>query len=134
MDTIFIHELKVNAFVGIYEHELLRPQTIQIDVEMAMPHSRACESDAIEDTIDYAAVVDLIREKLATQRFSLLEKLAEQLAQSILRNFGSPWMRLSVAKLEHMRDVRRRGVCIERSIHAIGIASRQLPVHETTDS
>lgn len=134
MDTIFIHELKVDAFVGVHEHELLRPQTLQIDAELAMPDSRACESDNLEDTVDYTAVVDLIRAKLVESRFSLLEKLAEQLAQSILRNFGISWIRLTVAKLEHMPNVRRRGVCIERSFNAGRPVARSLPVQATAVS
>lgn len=133
MDTIFIHELKLDTYVGIYESELLRPQTIQIDLEMGMPHSRACETDAIEDTVDYAAIVDLIRKELAVRRYSLLEKLAEETAQVILRAFGVPWIRLTVAKLDHMQDVRRRGVSIERKLHALRSMSLPASVQETVE-
>lgn len=114
MDSIFIHELKVETLVGIYAWEREVPQTLQFDVELALPSSRACETDDFRDTIDYSAVVQHIREQLAQKHFSLLEAMADHLARGILERFGSPWVSLSVAKLEMIRGVRRLGVRIER--------------------
>ncbi|MHB1301719.1 MAG: dihydroneopterin aldolase [Burkholderiales bacterium] len=51
---------------------------------------------------------------LASHSFSLLESLAEHLAQIVLAEFGSPWVRLSVAKIDAMNGVKRLGVRMER--------------------
>lgn len=114
MDSIFIHELRVETLVGIYAWEREAPQTLQFDIELALPSSRACESDDFRDTIDYAAVVQHVREQLAQKHFSLLEAMADHLARSILERFGAPWVSLAVAKLEMVRGVRRLGVRVER--------------------
>lgn len=114
MDSIFIHELKVETLVGIYAWEREVPQTLQFDVELALPSSRACETDDFRDTIDYAAVVQHIRDELARKRFALLEAMADHLARTVLERFGAPWVSLSIAKLEMIRGVRRLGVRIER--------------------
>lgn len=66
------------------------------------------------DTIDYATVVERLRNDLTTQHFHLLEKLAEHIASLLLADFGARWVRVSVAKLGMMRGVRRAGVIIER--------------------
>lgn len=114
MDSIFIHELRVETLVGIYPWEREVPQTLQFDVELALPSSRACETDDFRDTIDYAAVVQHIRDELTHRHFSLLESMADHLARTILDRFGAPWVSLSVAKLEMIRGVKRLGVRIER--------------------
>lgn len=115
MDKIFLEEIKLDLIIGIYEWERKAPQTIHMDIQIGLPHSRAGQSDQVEDTIDYGAVVARIRETAAENHFNLVEALAEHVAQLILREFGSPWTRVSIAKLGALRGVKRLGIVIERS-------------------
>lgn len=114
MDTIVISELKLDASIGIYawEHEVA--QTIELDLEIAVDASRCAGSGKIGDTVDYAKVVQRIRETLASRHFTLIEKLAEELAGVVMNEFGAPWVRVSVAKLGALRGVKKVGVRIER--------------------
>jgi dihydroneopterin aldolase len=114
MDIIFLHDFKVKTLIGIYPWERVVPQTIRIDLEIALPSSRACQSDNIEDALDYALIVDRINDILTNRHFSLLEALAEHIAQTILSEFHSPWVKVSVAKLGIIRGVKKLGVRIER--------------------
>ncbi|MET0217628.1 MAG: dihydroneopterin aldolase [Burkholderiales bacterium] len=116
MDIIFIQDFRVETLIGIYEWERRVPQTIQLDIEIGNPGSRAASTDAIEDTIDYGAVVNRIEETLHQQHFLLLERLAEHIANIILGEFGAPWVKVSVAKLQLLRGVKRLGVTIERGV------------------
>ena len=43
-----------------------------------------------------------------------VEKLAEHIANLLLTDFGARWVRVSIAKIGVMRNVRRAGVIIER--------------------
>ena len=52
---------------------------------------------------------------MANERFGLVESLAERIAASILEQFKSPRIRLSIAKLGVLRDAKQVGVSIERS-------------------
>ncbi len=115
MDIIFIRELKVTTLIGIYEREKRVPQTLQLDLEIALPNSRACYSDDINDALDYAKVVQHIQSVLSEGHFSLVETLAEHIAQIILKDFNAPWVKVSVAKLQAIRKYRIVGVIIERS-------------------
>jgi 7,8-dihydroneopterin aldolase/epimerase/oxygenase len=115
MDIIFLRELKVVTLIGIYEWEKRVPQTLQLDLEIALPNSRACQSDNIKDALDYAQVAQHIQTVLSNGHFSLLETLAEHIAQIILKDFNAPWVKVSVAKLQAIRNCKLVGICIERS-------------------
>jgi dihydroneopterin aldolase len=118
MDIIFIHELKIKTLIGIYPWERKVAQTIQLDIEIALPTSKACQTDNFEDALDYASIINRINESLSQKQFSLLEALAEHIAQIILTEFKSPWTKVNVAKLCMIRDVKKITVCIERSLHS----------------
>ena len=114
MDVIFIKAFRAETLIGIYEWEKKVPQPLEIDIEIGLPGKAELTSDDIADTIDYGKVVGRVREVLASHSFSLLESLAEHLAQIVLAEFGSPWVRLSVAKIDAMNGVKRLGVRMER--------------------
>ena len=114
MDIIFIDDLRVSTLIGIYPRERTVPQTVEISLQIGTSSAGAGASDEIGDTIDYAVVVDRLRNVVEHQQFNLLEKLAETIAGLLLDEFGAKWVRVSIAKLGMMRGVRRVGVVIER--------------------
>ena len=114
MDIIFIDDLHISTLIGIYPREQAIPQTIEVSLQIGTSTVGAGASDDIHDTIDYAAVVDRLRNDLATRHFHLLEKLAEHSANLLLTDFGARWVRISIAKIGVMRNIRRAGVIIER--------------------
>jgi dihydroneopterin aldolase len=114
VDTIFISELRLDIRVGVYDWETRVPQKVQFDLEFALPGAKAAKTGDLADTIDYAAVVSRIEQSLAGTHVGLLEKLADQVADILMREFKSPWVKVSVAKLAPLKGVRRLGVTIER--------------------
>ena len=114
MDTIFISELRLDILVGVYDWEQQVPQKVQFDLEFAAQDARAAQSGMLSDTIDYAAVVARLEESLKARHFGLLEKLAEHVAELVMRDFKAPWVKVSVTKLAPLKNVRRLGVTIER--------------------
>jgi len=120
MDTIFISELRLDILVGVYDWEQQVPQKVQFDLEFALQDARAAKSGMLSDTIDYAAVVARLEESLKARHFGLLEKLAEHVAELVMRDFKAPWVRVSVTKLAPLKNVKRLGVTIERGHHPRG--------------
>ena len=59
-----------------------------------------------------------IRETLTGRHFTLIERLAEELAAMILGEFNTPWVRISIAKLAPLRGVKRLGLTIERGVRS----------------
>ena len=114
MDTIFISELRLDILIGVYDWERQVPQAVQFDIELGIPGRRAAHSDRLEDTIDYAAVTRRIEASLRENHFGLLERVAEHVAELIEREFGAPWVKVTVTKLAPLKNVKRLGVTIER--------------------
>lgn len=113
MDIIFISNFRLDILIGIYEWEHKVPQTVQLDLEIGIPGA-AGSVKAIGDTIDYAKVVSRIGETLNGNHFPLVEKLAEHIAQLLLKEFKAPWVKVSATKLAALKGVKRLGVTIER--------------------
>jgi dihydroneopterin aldolase len=118
MDVIFISELRLDILIGVYEWERRVPQSVQFDLEIGIPARRSAGSDRLADTIDYAAVAARIEASLRETGFGLIERVAEHVAELIQREFGAPWVKVSVTKLAPLKTVKRLGVTIERGSRA----------------
>jgi dihydroneopterin aldolase len=114
MDIIFLRELKIDTLIGVYDWEKRVPQTLQIDLEIALPSSLACQTDNIDDALNYADIVREIQSALASRHYNLIEALAESIAQILIDDFKAPWVKVSVAKLQAIRGSKMVGICIER--------------------
>jgi 7,8-dihydroneopterin aldolase/epimerase/oxygenase len=113
VDIIFISDFRIDMLIGVYEWERRVPQTVQLDLEIGLPPKER-RSDRIGDTIDYAKVVGRIEQSVRENRFLLVEALAEHIAQLVMGEFGSPYVKASVTKLGALKSVKRLGVTIER--------------------
>lgn len=115
MDIIYLHNLRVDTVIGVWEWERRIRQTLILDIELATDFRRAGASDDIADTIDYKAVCDRVTTFTQTSAFKLIEALGDHLARIIFDEFGVQWLRLRITKQGVLRNVRDVGICIERS-------------------
>ena len=114
MDKIFIHALKTEAIIGIFDWERQVKQTVIVDIEIGVDVTKAALSDSIEDTLNYKRVAKRVLTFVEASKFHLVETLAEQVAMLILEDFGIAWVRLSLSKPGAIRSSRDVGVIIER--------------------
>ena len=115
MDIIFVRDIRLETLIGAYEHERRQPRTLQVNVEIGRNAIRACKTDRLADTIDYAAVVGVVQEVFASHRFHLLEPLADTLADLMLSRFEAQWVRVEISKIGVVPNARDVGVRIERT-------------------
>ena len=115
MDTLFIRELRLPAWIGLHKYEKIAPQTVQIDIDIEISGDAVFKTRRVRDTIDYAVVAGRIKELLATERFGLVEVLADRVARMVLEEFKSPRVKLTVTKFGMLKDSGRVGVCVERT-------------------
>jgi dihydroneopterin aldolase len=114
MNTIFIHDLRVQTRIGVYPWEAELSQTVRLDVEFGAPADAPFHSDDFADALDYAAVVRRLQAFAANHPHRLLERFAQAIADIALTEFRVPWVRVRVAKLGALPGVREIGVSVER--------------------
>ena len=114
MDIVFVRELRADAVIGVYDWERKIRQTLVLDLEMGSDNRRAARQDAIEDALDYAAVCARVGAYIEASEFELIETLAENIADLVLREFQVPWLRLRLCKPGAVAEARDVGVLIER--------------------
>jgi len=115
MDTVFLHGLKVDCVIGIWDWERQFKQTLEIDVDLGTDISKAGRSDSIDDTVDYKSVTKRIMHLAETGGYLLVEALAEAIAHAVLTEFDVHWTRVRINKKSAVRQVRDVGVLIERT-------------------
>ncbi len=115
MDIIFLHDLRVETVIGIWDWERKIRQTVAIDLDMSADIRKAADSDSVDDTLNYKLVSKRLQQFVGDSSFQLVETLAEKIAALILDEFGVEWVRVRVNKPGAVRGARDVGVVIERS-------------------
>jgi 7,8-dihydroneopterin aldolase/epimerase/oxygenase len=95
---ISIVDLEVFYRVGVPDAERAQPQRLLLTVEMETDFSAAAKSDAIGDTIDYFAVTQWLLKFGEGREWKLIEKLAADIADTVLSNFKPRAVRVEVKK------------------------------------
>jgi dihydroneopterin aldolase len=114
LDKIFIHALKTETIVGIFDWERQVKQTVLIDIEFSADIRKAALSDSIEDTLNYKGVAKRVLAFVEESSFHLVETLAEHIAMLLLEEFGVAWVRIALSKPGAIRSSRDVGVMLER--------------------
>ena len=114
MDIIFLHDLRVETVIGIWEWERKIRQTVAIDLEMSGDIRKAAATDDVADTLNYKVVAKRVQQFVAESSFQLVETLAEKIAGIVLDEFDVAWVRVRVNKPGAIRGARDVGVLIER--------------------
>lgn len=114
MDIIYLHDLRIDTVIGVFDWERRVRQTVILDLEMAADIRRAAASDDLADTLNYKAVAKRLLEFVGHSEFQLVETLAERVAELVLEEFAVPWVRLRLNKQGAVRGARDVGVIIER--------------------
>lgn len=114
MDIIYLHGLKVECTIGVWEWERRIRQPVTIDLDMGADIAAAAATDAVDDTLDYKAVAKRLITYVGESEFNLVEALAEAIATIVRQEFGVAWCRVRVNKPGAVRGARDVGVVIER--------------------
>ncbi len=114
MDRIYLRDLEIDAVVGVYDWEQRIQRRLRFDIELAADTRIAAYSGEIGDTVDYEAVANAVRAIVTREPHALLESLAEEIAEALMAQFGTPWLRIKLGKPGAVPGVREVGIEIER--------------------
>jgi dihydroneopterin aldolase len=115
-NQIFISNLVVPITIGVPDWERAIPQSLFIDLNIILKKKDAFNSDNLEDTIDYGAVIELIKSLAETNEDTLLESFGEKIASKILQDYPAQSLILKISKKKIIADADFVGIIINRSI------------------
>lgn len=87
MDKISIKGLKLFAYHGVNPEEKENGQNFVIDLDYYVNIARACQMDSLDDTVSYAKVVKTIRRVFTAEKYDLIERAAQVIADAVLDEF-----------------------------------------------
>ena len=87
MDKMYICGLDIYAYHGVFKEEKERGQRFIIDVTLELDLSKSGETDALNDTVSYADVCDLIEKVMQEKKCDLIEHAATRICTAILASF-----------------------------------------------
>jgi len=87
MDKILIRDLKIFAYHGVNPEEKRDGQNFVFDIDLSVNMTKACYSDDVNDTVSYAKVIKTVTRVVTQQKYDLLEKVSQVVADSILEEY-----------------------------------------------
>lgn len=97
-DCITLKGMEFYGYHGCYEEEKKVGQVFLVDAVLEKDLSRPGETDCLEDTINYAAVFDTIRDIVECNTFNLIERLAFHIAETVLQEYDVNAVEITVHK------------------------------------
>lgn len=113
-DIVYISDLRFSAILGVLPEERVTPQQVVVSLVLTTDTRVAANSKNLADTVDYAAIAETVREHTIAAECLLVETLAEQLAELVLRTAGVSAVEIDVGKPDALPDARQVGVRIYR--------------------
>ena len=114
-DLIFIEGLSVFAQIGVYDWEQQIKQKLIFDVEMAWDTRQAAITDDVQYTLNYAEISQFIIAYVQSKPFFLIERVANEVADQLQRQFNISRLRLKLSKPKAVAQANNVGVIIERN-------------------
>ncbi len=87
MDKIIINGLEVYAYHGVNPEEKTDGQNFIINAELFVDLSAPCETDELNDTVNYSKVIKLITRIMTSEKYNLIEHAAQKTADGLLAEF-----------------------------------------------
>ncbi|MDY3331458.1 MAG: dihydroneopterin aldolase [Pelistega sp.] len=84
---IFFNRLRLDARIGILEHELRATQIIYIDTELDVTPTREADDHDINTVLDYRKIREAIIEESTRTHVHLVEVLGKMITARLLREF-----------------------------------------------
>ena len=88
MDKIYLKNIKIYAYHGCMEEERKIGSDYLVNLIVHADLSLSCKSDELKDTVDYVALLDIVKKQMK-MRANLLENVADRVVIKIISQFPS---------------------------------------------
>lgn len=100
---IRIKNLRLRTFIGIKEEEIANRQDVVINIEIRYPADMARNSEDINDALNYRTITKSIISHVENNRFSLLEKLTQDVLDIAREHHWVTYAEVEVDKVHALR-------------------------------
>ena len=114
LDIVLIESYEIDASIGVFDWEKEIKQRLLFDLKLYGDFSQACQTDDINDAVNYAAVCSEIDSIIECGHYELLEFLAETIAQQLLNQYPLDSLELTIRKPGAVPRAANVGIHIKR--------------------
>ena len=113
-DRVFVHDLVLDAEIGVYTHEKGVTQRARVSVDIEVTPADQAVEDQIGRVLDYDVIIGIIKAVLAEGHINLVETLADEIATRCLAHPRAASVKVKIEKLDKqpgavgVKIVRRR--------------------------
>lgn len=111
---VFIRDLVLDSYIGVYDHEKNTAQKIRVNVDLSVIENTKSLDDNITNVVCYEKIANAIETIVKSGHFHLVETLAENIAEMNLQDARISCVRVRVEKLEAIKNTTSVGIEIER--------------------
>ena len=97
-DEICIEELELMARIGVPDQERAQPQRLTVSLVLQPRNQFGTLGDDLSRTVDYAAVCEELRRFVSDRQDKLIETLAHEMAEHLLRSYKLARVELELRK------------------------------------
>ena len=98
MDAIRVTGIRAYGYTGFLAEERRLGQWFETDLTLWLDLAPAAASDDIERTLDYRQTIAAVQQIIRTRQFLLVERLAAEIADTILRSQPVEQVQVGLAK------------------------------------
>ncbi len=95
--TLKLNGIEVDCIIGDRSYERVRTQRLVVHVELGVGE-KACDTDELSDTVDYAALTEKIRSALVEAKCRMIERAAKVVRGVCAAERGVDSVRVRVVK------------------------------------
>ena len=116
MRTIILDRLRVQASVGILEHELKARQPLLVSMVVELPDAPLLPAaDDVDHVLDYRVLRAIALDEVMRGHVNMLETLAGRIAQRLLEHDGVATVRVRVDKPNIFPDCDAVGIEVSQA-------------------
>ena len=110
----FVQGIDLNVLVGIHDWERKKAQPVLMDIEYEVESKRVIQTDDVQDTLNYEAMVNHLKMVAEHTQYQLIESLGHHLVSEVEAHFPVLWLRIRLAKTSVIECAQACGIEIER--------------------
>ncbi|MDA9619834.1 dihydroneopterin aldolase [Alphaproteobacteria bacterium] len=111
---VFVRDLMIEGFIGIYDYEKINKQQMCVNIDLCVREEDVPLNDKYQNVVCYEKVVTGIKNIIELGHVELVETLAEKIANLNMLDKRIVSVRVRIEKLEAIENTTSVGVEIER--------------------